>query len=1255
VTVRRSARIASAIALVAIVVILVAPSGWAGASLPPAAALPSHAATGHPGPVARPGAPRPAYTCPNPPYAYGPVFGLPPPNPSLTYQLCRGPIAQDMATGTFSSSAPGSGERFTEPIYLPTTGSPGQSYSFNSFYVGMVVRGDPASAFRQSYAEVLFTPAGQSPNVTENWSLSVAVWSMRNFTANATCGNQSLTVSWNDSDWCLADEIDYGHGFVGPAEISGNTWYNVTFDGVIGSTTGMWVWANDSTNATAANNISLRLNATNTGTFNFEPEFNSSCPDACFLNWSFPFGLGVGWMMCPAGIQNGLCNSYNQTAWDGLPSVGFGIPEYYVSSTSSYSGDYGYFAPMSGSAECSSSAVVPSASCPEYNFNGGTGFYPYYSWNGSQLNFGDGKPYTLDDFGGEYTEYIQNGPIQHDFIPTFLDRVANDSRAGYIRPGLALNVSAAVSDLGTVRNVSLQYALNSGTPTTLPMARLSGTNQRGVYNATVPMGGNGWINYTVTVVNNASFTVTSQKYTVYRGPLPTFQVLVTTSPAYCTNATVNGTVYSNGSTLTLPPGTYPVSSTSCYPYQFSDWQTSAGLRVAVSNGSTGNLSVSRSGNLTAVWQYVRPLVTVQFLTTPPGCGSVDVNGLSYLPGANVSLRAGIAATISNLSGCGGKSFAGWTVTGNVTLVGTSLTAGGNGTLTANYIATASGATLKFDTSPATCGAVLYRGVGYTDGTTLLVNSTTYPVAPDACPHFGFAQFVTTGGATVSAGNLTVTSPGTILEQNEVLTEVTIVTSPAYCTVTFDGVVEHNGTVLVVGNNTTHIVTQNACSGHYAFSMTVTPGLSLFGSVLTVNDSGTLFGVWLPGSAPSSFVEFQTDPGNCGSISFLGALWYDTNYTNVAANTSGPVSGTPCAGYGFVRWQWTGGINVHAGVAYINSSGSLEAVFRPVANVGVQTSPSWCGSVSLNGQSYTSNASAQLTEDYAYAVAPAPCAHYSFAGWSATVGAIIVGGTVYLSSDAILTALYVPTPYNVTILVTPAGCGSLYVNGVSETNGTSVNLTYGTYAAHAAPCLGDVLEGLDGTGGVSVAGGNVTVGGNGTLVALYEPIPPTLTLQVPTGSLAGDSVLLAATVAVPVPPYTYNFTWKFGDGASITTPANFTQHTYASPGNYVVTVTVIDPYNRTANASQTINVVASSGSGASKIPTTTLVILGVAILAIAALIGVALWRRGRPPAAPAENAGAPTGSDEPADDGEYTMPAPPPEDVAGQASNTENQA
>ncbi|MCI4325737.1 MAG: PKD domain-containing protein [Thermoplasmata archaeon] len=1204
-----------AFAIVGICLLLAVPTQWSTAGTTNAALPvgPSHAAkttaAAHPA----------VFQCPNPPLGYGSVSGFLPPTPVQAGQTCPGPIVEDTIHGSFSSNVPGSGERWKEAIYLPANGTPGQPFEYSDVFLGMVVSGDPSSLYRQSYAQVIFTPSSAGPNTTVTWGVSAAVWAMHNETAGGACSD-SMTFVWNWSFWCIQNMIQNGAGLVGPTGLAGGTWFNVTFDGQIGQSSGMTVWANDSTNFTG--NFSFQLNNTTTGAVAYEPFFNDSCNDLCFLNWSYPFGLGIGWDICPDGSPPfAACDTYNQTVWDGANPVEFGPPEFWVNASAGYGGDYQYFAPMSASGECSSSAVVAVASCNNYNAFGGTGFYPFFSWNGSLLNFGDEYPWTVNDMGGEYTEYFQTGPVQHDIVPLFLERFSNDSHGGYVEPNTALNVSTTVSDLGVVRSVQLTYSLNSATSITVPMPLMAGTTQRGTYNGTVPTGANGWINFTVTATNNASMNDTEHG-TVYRGPLPHFSVVVDTQPQSCTTATVNGTLVHNGTTLSLTPGTYPVTSSSCYPYEFGKWLTSAGLRVANASSISSNLTVTRPGTVTANWTYVRPDVTVTFVTAPTTpCGTVEIANQTYGQGFSsvASILYGLPANLSVPTGCAGESFAGWTFVGNFTILGTTLIAGGNGTLTANFVSSSTGSTLSFFTDPATCGGVLYRGAGYTGGERLTVNATPYAVAPLPCAHYGFQQFDTTGGATVTNGNLTVTSAGSIEELNFVLTEVTLLMFPGSCSVLFDGVRYGNDTVLVVANNSTHTITQNACPGYYPFSITPTLGLSLYGDLLTVNTSGTVLANWLFGSS-SQFLEFQTDPGNCGTISFGGGTWSNTNYTNVPQNATGPISAHPCANYGFVRWVPSPGLQISNGIAYINASGSILAVFRPIAPVAIQTTPSNCGTVSVNGVAYASNSTAILTEDFPYPITPLPCAHYSFVDWSDTVGATIVNGTLYLASEAILTANFAPTPYIVQVHIDPGTCGSLYVNGISETNGTNVTLPFGTYPLRAAPCLGNLLVGYNGTGGVQVIGtSSITVGANGTLNATYRPVPPSVTLSVPSSSFAGDIVTLAATVAVLVPPYTYNYSWTFGDGSSATTPANFTAHTYNQPGTYTVTVVVHDPYGRNATTSGTIQVVASSATSSLAIPTSTSIILGIVVVAVVALLAVAFWRRRPPTAAPMESA------------------------------------
>ncbi|MCI4333026.1 MAG: PKD domain-containing protein [Thermoplasmata archaeon] len=1202
------------LAIVAVCLLLALPGQWS-ASGTSRASIPSapHAS------AIQPSAHPAVFMCPMPPLAYGAADGFLPPTPLQSGQPCAPPVDQDTIHGTFSSNAPGSGQRWKESIYLPANGSPGQPFEYTDVFLGMVVAGDPGSMFRQSYAQVIFTPTSAGTNTTVTWGVSAAVWAMHNGTAGGNC-TSSMLFDWNFSVWCMQNMIKSGAGLIGPSGLQGGSWFNVTFDGKIGASTGMTVWANDSTNL--AGDFGFQLNNTTTGGLTYEPYYNSACNDLCFLNWSYPFGVGIGWDLCPDSQPPfAPCDTYNQTSWDGGNPVQFGSPEYWVNASAGYGGDYQYFAPMSSSGECSASAVVAVSSCNNYNTFGGTGFYPFFSWNGSLLNFGDEFPWTVNDMGGEYTQYFQTGPIQHDIVPLFLEKVTNNSQGGYLRPTLPLNVSVKVSDLGVVLSAQVVYTLNSGTPVVLPMGLISGNPQRGTYNATIPTGPNGWINYTIVVTNNASMTASTGGLTVFRGPLPLFSLTVDTYPPSCTDATVNGTVVSNGTVLSLNPGTYPVSSTSCYAYAFSKWLTSPGLRAVPANNDSTQLTVTRAGTVTADWVYVRPNVTVTFATAPTTpCGTVVINNQTYGQGFSsvASLKYGLVANLSFPSGCSGQSFAGWTFSANFTVLGHAFVPGGNGTLTANFVPSLVGSTLQFFTVPSACGGVLYRGAGYTGGESLTVNSTTYPVGPLPCAHFGFQAFETTGGASLSGTNLTVSSSGSITESNFVLTEVTLLTFPQVCSVTFDGVRYGNNTVLIVANNSTHTVTQNPCVGYYAFSVTVTPGLTLFGDVLTVNSSGSVLGNWLFGSS-SQFLEFQTDPGNCGTISFGGGVWSNTNYTSVPPNATGPIQANACPNYGFVRWIVSPGLTIANGIAYINASGSIVAVFRPIAPVAIQTTPSYCGSVTVNGISYASNATAILTEDYPYSVTPVPCAHYSFVGWSDTVGATVVNGTLYLAGEAILTANFAPTPYVVVVHIKPASCGSVYVDSISETNGTNVTLPFGTYPLRAAPCLGNRLTGYSTEGNLVLIGSNVTVNGNGTLNVSYLPVPPTVTLYAPLSSFAGDAVALAATVGVLVPPYTYNYTWTFGDGSNATTPANFTSHTYSQPGTYALSVVVHDPYDRNATSNQTIQVIAGSPTSSLAIPTSTVLVLVVVAVVVAALLAVAYWRR-RPPAAATTEAG-----------------------------------
>ena len=119
-------------------------------------------------------------------------------------------------------------------------------------------------------------------------------------------------------------------------------------------------------------------------------------------------------------------------------------------------------------------------------------------------------------------------------------------------------------------------------------------------------------------------------------------------------------------------------------------------------------------------------------------------------------------------------------------------------------------------------------------------------------------------------------------------------------------------------------------------------------------------------------------------------------------------------------------------------------------------------------------------------------------------------------------------------------------------------------------------------------------------------------------LVVDTVRIEHAVAVPVPPYNYSFQWDFRDGSSVTTPVNFTQHTYATAGNFHVSVAVTDPYGRPANASGAIRITAPTTSSVAGLPPTTIAALVIAVIVVAAVIVVGLRMRSAP--APTEPSG-----------------------------------
>jgi hypothetical protein len=1235
-----------AVALVALLALLGTFPSSIAVPGPSAVAAPAAPSLATPGPTVPAAAP-PIGCGANYPGYYDLLGEVWPLDPNFNYQTPCHLGAADEVHASFASGAAGSAERWSIPWTLPTQGAAGQQNVEEGLYVGMVVAGDPNSTWNQSYVEVLASPE-VGVNNSLSWTVQLGVLSLSNSTLFHTsackvhttcCPTGSYNISWNDSAFCEIDDLAGFEPLPMLDDVAGGTSLAVTFDGSVGGGPGMDVWANE-TNGNLTTSA-VQLNLTTTGTWSFEPAYSSACAGSCTLLWGLSYGLGVGIDICPVGTSlAAVCDSYNGSAYASLPPVTWGAPEFW--NGSAYSNDFRYLQPESASGVCDTNppAGVSVAPCYAFTGNGGNGFYPYFTLTGAGLTFGQTYAASVTTYGGAYNQFLDTSGTQ-DLNPLVLTDLTDSSLAGYVAPDAVIDVGLNVTDLGSITAVTLAYSVNGSAWTTLPLSGI-GTASAGAYNGTIPTGPNGPVRFQVNATDQAGLLVSSSVRTVLRGPLPSFSVGIGIAPGTCGIVTVDGKGYQNGSVASLGPGPASLAATGCYPYNFSSWQVTPALAVAPSNTSAATLTVGGDGNLSADFTYERPTETLTVGITPVGCGDVVLGGVGYGNGAVVPLLYGLSNNLSYSVSCGGYAFGGWSPGPNVTVLGPSLVMLNNGTLNASFVPTSATVPVAFATTPVACGGVGLGGAAYTTGESVYLASGVYPLTPTPCRHFGFENFTTNGsGLSVSGTSLTVEGSGTVTEHNFALTEAYVDTSPGTCGgIEVDGNEYTDGAYVPLENHSAYTVTAFTCPGHFLDAFSASGGLTLAGSLLTVNGSGTLLVVSLPGTA-SIFVGFVTTPSYCGAIELNGTQYGNGAFLSLAPDEVLPIAGLPCDHYGLVGWALTGDIAIVGNVAYLNGSGAITAIFGGLISVIFQTVPATCGATLIDGVAYADDTTATLIDGANYTIAPAPCAHYELDQFESSPYVAIQNGSIAPAGPSTITAVFVPIPYTVTTTVLGPGCGTVSLAGVVVGTGTVVNVSYGSFPLTEVACLTSTFAGYTLSGNLSVAAGQLLVNGSGTLTATFLPVAPSVALGGSAASFVGGTAFFFATVAIPVGTSGYSYLWNFGDGSTNATTGNTTTHVFTSTGTFTVSVQVTDPYHRTANATLVVTVGAQPSTAYGATFTTGLLVLGAAALV---LLGVALVarRRAPPPGPPSESAVA----ESPPALGTAPEPPAPPESGSG---------
>jgi hypothetical protein len=1217
----------------------------------PAAPSATTAAPVHPGIHPHPSV-LPCNTNPRWPVWFGTGDGFPP-TPTVSLQSgCGGTLyaAQDEEHASFLSNVQGSAQRWTESIYLPMDSLQVQSYG--GFYLGEVVKGDPKSAWNQSYAEVSFWPQASG------FTSTLSVYSLENDTnfqnRQINFGNCSLplTLAWNSTIWCEGSDFSNLAGDI-ETTIPGGSWVNVTFNGVpaintstkVTPGTPLSVWVNDSTNSGLSWNGTL--NNVTTGTFNFTPAY-SYANETNLLAWGMGEGNGINFDNCPAaasGTWAGICDSYNSTEWYNTPDVEFGIPQYYHGTT--YSSDFQYLGFESSSGACgyvpgstgNPTVAICIANTPGSGGNGVTpdGYYPYFAYNGSLIDYGAANNWSTWDFGGQSIQFNPAGTTNAK-IPMYLDRISDSSRGGFVTNTTAFNVTSRLQVVGHIANASLIYQLPGGSGwTSLTMTRVNGSSTLGYWNGTIPVSGAGTVAYWIFIEDVAGEGISSIVYDVTRGPLPQFNIQFVIAPKFCGTVIFNGSSFTNGQSTSIEPGGYSLNATGCWPY-ISPIFTASHLLI-IHSGQT-RVDVRGSGTITVTWSFNPPKLNLKIAVAPATCaGSVWINSINYVNGDTAIVTWNRSYLISYVP-CGQYDFEGYSGSSLVNITvspsNTTVLTTKNGTLTVNFVSASIALPVLFLVEPTTCGGgVLFNGADYLNGSGIAVSAGAYPIGASPCGKFGFLKWSLGGNPvpTISGGNITISSESTIEMIQYWLTIITVQTDPKTCgTVMVDGTSYTNGQSFVVLNNSTHSIDPIPCAGYALLGVGVTGGLTLAGNIVTANGSGDILVSFSNGSFPA-FVGFETTPAYCGSIGFNGGVYEDTNSTKVAKGTVASLSATPCAGEGFLRWLGYNGVTIVGNTAYVNDSGSIQAVFTELVNIYIHTDPTNCGSIVLNGVAYPDGSTPAFPIGQVLTLSADPCPGYHLSVYN-QVGITLQNNDTELqvNDPGALSALFSPVTYGVTTVIDPANCAVVLLNGLPTINGSTQQFGQGVYPLVIRPCQGDEVAQVILSGGVAIVGNVgdqvVYVNGSGTITILLGAVPPQLTLSVPPTAGAGLGVFFGASIAVLVRPYNYSYNWSFGDGTNATTNVNATEHVYSAAGTYLVKVVVTDPLGRKVSASATIAVGSLSSAQQVNDALPALIAAGLALVVIAAA-WVYSGRRGPP---------SKTASDDP----EYSLPGVPAE-------------
>lgn len=672
-----------------------------------------------------------------------------------------------------------------------------------------------------------------------------------------------------------------------------------------------------------------------------------------------------------------------------------------------------------------------------------------------------------------------------------------------------------------------------------------------------------------------------------------------TGPVSCGTISVDNTGYTDGAVVDLSPGNYTFNATACSGFTFASWGASPPSSLSISSPSSATTTVDIIENyasLTATF-LGKTSYNINVETDPTDCGTVAVSGNTLAQGESVRLSSGTYEIAANP--CSGSSFMNWVAFGNVTISGsssnTTAAVSGNGTILAYYYRPLPSVNVYLVTGPTNCGTISFGSGNYSSGQNDYVAPGIYNIIAWACSGFKFVGWSTYGDINVSSPSsavttVNVTSGGYIYATfaSSSTFKVEVLTNPANCgVVSIDGANYSNGHAPDLSSGI-YYISAYACLGGQFLQWITTGSVSVTsGFPQTINVQGT-------GSVEANFsvsktftVNLDTDPANCGSITFSGQSYVNGQDTLVP-NGNYPITASACAGDTFSAWQASGGISIASGgsetsTAMVFGNGTLTAAFATTGSlfsISISTNPQSCGYVQISGANYIDGTDANLPSG-SYKISGYACAGEMFQSWSVSGDVSVVSTstndtTLTVSGTGSLSLSFTQAvTYPVNIVTNPDNCGSVTIDGATTSGGQNAILEAGSYSLSANPCSGATFGSWGTSGGISVGSRTtspttIDVSSAGTLWVNFTTSGQMFNIDFDTtplacGSITFNNVSYTGGESASIHPGTYPISANACSGASFANWYSSTQEiVFRATTNQSTAVTISGSGTLTAN-------------------------------------------------------------------------------------------